>query len=570
MATNSVLRFRRSAAQLHALAEVERTIRAADTKCRRKYLRDFNEAFHNYRSVLNSASFNNFLRRADIVLVGDYHALPASQRFTAGLLERVRQVSGRPVVLALEAVVARDQHIVDEWFRGEAEIDELRERIRFDLDWGYAWQPYRDLLQAAREHADAIYGLDCLPRSDMRSIAARDRHAAVRIAEVRAQHPDAVLVVLFGESHLAPNHLPKLVRAGRPADRILTVLQNIDALYWRAAGEDAAVDAVQVDDDVACVFTSTPLEKYENYRLCIERWRQERAAPPDLAPTFYNLIDALLRFLHIDRYAAAGERSIVDLLPEVSCHASGEQLKRILVRRRLDPAQSWDVLSRVAERGSCYVRHLNTIYAREFRVPEAAEEITHFVHAVCRGALRAAAPAQPQLAEDLFYTRVMEEALAFVGSKALCPSRPPAMEADLYGYYAQSREAIERLAICGYRDFLELIDFLVLHKDFERNPQRYYSVPELLTVGTRFAGERFEFAVEKLGQMLGSELYEAYLVGRIRRRYLRWLFFRPIEAAGSARALYFNTLRRVVRRCRRAPQAAISPAVSDRPGWVLP
>ena len=118
---------------------------------------------------------------------------------------------------------------------------EFRQRIRFDLDWGYDWAPFYSLLVTAREHGEAIYGLDCMPREDLRKIGARDRHAAHKIAEIRARHPHAVIVVLFGESHLAPGHLPRQLRRQLREDRILTVLQNVDALYWRAAGERAPV-----------------------------------------------------------------------------------------------------------------------------------------------------------------------------------------------------------------------------------------------------------------------------------------------------------------------------------------
>src|SRR5207248_1552682 len=139
--------------------------------------------------------------------------------------------------------------------------------IRFDFDWGYDWQPYRELLHSARRHTKAIYGLDCMPRSDLRRIAARDRHAASKIAEIHERHPEAVIVALFGESHLAPNHLPALLKLAAPRERMLTVLQNVDSLYWRAAGEARdAIQAVRVARDVVCVFTSTPLEKYESYR----------------------------------------------------------------------------------------------------------------------------------------------------------------------------------------------------------------------------------------------------------------------------------------------------------------
>ena len=78
-----------------------------------------------------------------------------------------------------------------------------------------------------------------MPREDLRKIGARDRHAAAKIAEIRERHPNAVIFVLFGESHLAPGHLPRALREQMPDAKVLTVLQNIDALYWRAAGERA-------------------------------------------------------------------------------------------------------------------------------------------------------------------------------------------------------------------------------------------------------------------------------------------------------------------------------------------
>ena len=116
------------------------------------------------------------------------------------------------MVLGLETIFSRDQHILDEWWRREIDAEELRQRIRFDLDWGYDWAPFYELLVTAREHADAIYGLDCMPREDLRKIGARDRHAVHKLSEIRQRHPQAVMLVLFGESHLAPGHLPRVLR----------------------------------------------------------------------------------------------------------------------------------------------------------------------------------------------------------------------------------------------------------------------------------------------------------------------------------------------------------------------
>ena len=536
---------RRSAGQVYALASLQREIQATDPNGRRKYLRDFSEAFRDYESLLTLAQVEAELHQADVVLVGDYHALPVSQRFASRILERAAK-GGRPVVLGVETVFARDQHILDEWVRGEIDDEELRERIRFDLDWGYPWEPFRDLLVTARQHAVGIYGLDCMPRDDLRKIRTRDRHAAQKIAEMARRHPKAIIVALFGESHLAPNHIPEVLRAALPDAGVLTVLQNIDHLYWRAAGERREhVEAVRVERDVLCVFNATPLEKYESYRQCIERWREEHAAP-DLAPTFYNLVDALARFLHIDKYAAHNGTQpayLVDRMPEVYSRPSQEAMCKLLARKGAVAGEMKEILARIASSGSCYVPRIGAIFVREFQMVGGAEEAARFVHHACRPATPAAdteaARSEYAQREERFYSRVVENALGYFGSRLLYPARPAARESDLYALYAQPQEAIEEQTLYTYREYMEMIDFLVVHKDFEANARRYSTVPELIRLGVAFSGAKFAFASEKLGYILGSELYDSYLAGHLSKRYIRSLFFRKLTGP-AARDTYFQ------------------------------
>src|SRR5438105_9825724 len=150
MASAISLRLRRSEAQLHALAVVEREIRVNDPNGRRKYLRDFSQDFSSYESVIDYEQLKATIAGSDIVLIGDYHALPAAQRCAAALLEERAQPGDRPVVLGVETIFSRDQHILDEWWRREIDEKELRQRIRYDLDWGYDWTPFYDLLVTAR------------------------------------------------------------------------------------------------------------------------------------------------------------------------------------------------------------------------------------------------------------------------------------------------------------------------------------------------------------------------------------------------------------------------------------
>lgn len=382
---------------MHALAAVRRDIRAHGSAGPRQYLREFTQAFRTYERAINPAEIGERLQHANTLLVGDYHSLPASQRFAATLLEQTAH--SRPVVLAVEAILARDQGTLDLWWRREISEAALRERLRFDREWGYAWVPFYELLVAARDRGEAVYGLDCLPRHDMRRIRSRDRHAAARIREIRQRHPEAALVVLFGESHLAPGHLPKALRETLPGESTLTILQNIDAIYWQAVATNAA--AVSLSQNTICVFNSTPLEKYESYRMCLERWHSNDA--PDFTPAVHNLIVSLaaaLGFRSDSPHNGTQPRNLRNSLPEVAHVAEHDDVNHDL------PVQA---RTKLEEHGCAYVSCTNTFYVREFKAASAAAECARFLHYACKGMPYAASSSK------------IEDTLADFGARLLCP-----------------------------------------------------------------------------------------------------------------------------------------------------
>ncbi len=537
MASPTNLRSRRNAAQLQALAGVEREIRSQDSHNRRKYLREFNHAFRNYESLLDSEQVQNALRAADVVLIGDYHALAAAQRYAASMLEQRALTGDRSVVLGVETIFARDQHILDEWWRREIDEAELRQRIRFDLDWGYDWSPFRELLVAARDHAEALYGLDCMPREDLRKIGARDRHAAAKISEIRERHPNAVIFVLFGESHLAPGHLPRVLEKQMPGAKILTVLQNVDALYWRAAGERSdKVEAVRVNDDVLCVFNATPLEKYESYRLFLDQWSRADEGP-DFAPTIYNLIDSLASFLEINRYAphnGTQPKFLIDLLPEVHGRSSDVMLRRLLNRKGMTETECESLLASVEDRGSAYLPLINAFYIREIQMVHAAEDAARFLHHACQGLPQRLNGRKPdgtrangdragerRTSMDDFYAHVIEHAVADFGSRVLHPSRPvPAADESLQ----LSRAALEKAA----------------------------------QTASRGGDDKAESAAREWGYRIGSQIYEAYLAGKVAPSGVRRLFLAHLGESGMARkvcAAVIAKLRAISRPSARAAHA---------------
>lgn len=539
---------RRTAAQQLALKQVKRQINATDPHARLKYLRDFTEAYLDYNKVLSSTDLDQQYSSADVLLVGDYHALAASQASAAELLAKIAS-TGRPVILALETVFSRDQRVLDRWFRGEMSEQELRDGIRYDEEWGYDWEPFANLLRTARQCAAGVYGIDSGRRGSMRRIGTRDRYAALKISELREKFPGCVVLALFGEAHLAPNHLPRWLRQNRPADRILTVLQNVDELYWKSAGElMQTLQAVQVSDDVVCVFNSTPLEKYESYRIYIERWRTD-PSQPDLAPTFYNVVDSLLRSLGLEQYyPAAGHhpRTLVENYPEVQTGSDEREFERLLLRRGLGQPECRQVLEKLRLNGCVFLPRQNLLLIERFQMAAAAEEAVRFVQSECRGTASLQGPWIGSSAEHQFYFEVMERALVTFGVRVLLPNYPLAREDDLQVLCSQAEEVIEEQTGFSHREFTDLVASLLFHKEAEKG-RHWSALPRSLVQVLSLTGPKRAFLVQHLGAMLGAEMHEAYLAGVLSKSYLRSLFFRKTHLPGAARKAYFEVARCVSR-----------------------
>jgi hypothetical protein len=365
-----------------------------------------------------------------------------------------------------------------------------------------------------------------MPREDLRKIGARDRHAALKIAEIRQRHPNAAIYVLFGESHMAPSHLPRAVRKENPEAKVVTVLQNVDSLYWRAAGERAdKIEAVRVREAVLCVFNATPLEKYESYRLFLDQWSRCDESP-DYAPTIYNLIDSLANFLEINRYSphnSTQPKFLVDMLPEVYGGSSAATLGRLLLRKGVSEDDLRQMLIRVEECGSTYLPQVNAFYVREFQMMQAAEDAARFLHQACQGLphrINGHSHAESRIDDecgraDQIYARVVEHAVAYFGSRVLHPARPAAWDGD--------SSQISRA-----------------------------SLDKSIQAALRGDPEKSESIAQEWGYRIGSQIYDAYLAGKVAASGLRRLFLAHLDEPGLARKVCAT----VISRLRRAQSAS--------------
>jgi uncharacterized iron-regulated protein len=534
------------------VARLRGELARSDPAARSAYVQAFRREFRHPATLSSMDDLVIACFKADLVYVGDFHALGRSQDFAARLLDEITRRSRR-TCLAVEMVYGRHQEVLDQWMAGRISEEEFLARIRYDQEWGYDWQAFRKVFEVARARGLRVHGIDVAPRAGMRHIRARDRHMAERIAGLFEQSPDAKVVVMVGESHLATGHLPRAVRAAlarrNMERRAVRVLQNLEEVYWQlvARGEEHA-EVVVVGRNVFCCFTASPLEKYEAYRQVLEAWDHDRPGDdePDLTPTVHNMIDTILRFLGIDKYRrtirrdGGGAAYLVDAYPEVYTEVDAATLTRRLAERRFRQADIADVLHEIGRNGSCYIPGVNAIYIGTLSLVHGGEEAAHFVNHALRGDLMVM-PGAVRPTVDVFYGAVIAEALGFFGSKIIDPSRNHFFETEFYRYYRKSREVIESKTGFSFEDFNEIIEFILLHKKFERAYASYDEVPEAILRGIRTRDRRrFSILTHELGYFLGQQLYDGLRAGAIGREEVAGLFARRLERRGEALELYLD------------------------------
>ena len=524
-------------AQKAAVMALRRQIGLVDKNARRTYIRDFNKDFASFQE---RASYDDLIVRgfrSDIIYIGDYHALDRCQEFAARFLaDMIQRASG--VVLGVEMIYGRQQHILDEWLAHHIEDAELLRRLRYDQEWGYHWASYRKVLETARSAGVPVVGLDREPRTGFRLIRRRDTYAAGRIADVFAGKPGTKMVVLVGESHLARRHLPgRVVRAladRQLEKRSLIIVQNIDALYWQRAEEgldDAEV--VRLDTNRYCVFNSTPLAKYEAYRRVLEQWRDAGGDDEvDLAPTVHSMIETILRFLRLDGdrllfTSQDGTRqALPDLLPEVYAGEMVEFIDGMMARHGLDEDSREQILGHLERAGSCYVPRINAIFVGTFDLTHAGEEASHFVNFALRGEIYAAWDGQERPAHHRFYGAVLDEAIGYFGSKLIDPARNHFFETDFYRYHSSDAEEVEARTGYAFADFRAIIDFILLHKKFERDYQQRREIPPAILQGIHSTGDRQRILTHELGYFLGQQIHDGYQQGLVKHAEIVDLFRR--------------------------------------------
>ncbi len=508
--------FRRQRRLIEELTLPETSVLAAYRRRFQRHARSY-ERVVTYDDVLEAAG------ESDLVYVGDYHTLRLAQKSFLRLAERLCE-RGRPPLLGLEFVQARFQPAVDAYLEGSLEEAELLRDIRYAETQAFdVWPNFRPIFELARARRLRIAALD-RRAGGPRSLEARDAFAAQALA--RALRPGEPALVLFGQLHLAPPHLPAAVRAAlrRPVGPELLVYQNCEEIYWalERAGLEHSVEAVQIADRAYCLVNSSPLVCQQSYLDWVEATREgERIEATAPAHHFHEAAELLSRFLEVPLRVP---------IERVAIHGPGDLsfLTALRGRGRLGAREARALTRRMLARESFCLHGPRAVYLASSSFNHAAEVAAQFLrHAWIDdpGELP-----EPRGLVDGFYARTLDQAFGFFGSKVLNPRRKARHAPQLARQLAQGST--------GEREIAQLV---LAHLRFERGER----APEVRRAYRLRDAELWGRVTRALGQILGDKLYYSMLRGGIPKTVLRDVFQDPLEDEGAAFHTYLYLSARV-------------------------
>jgi hypothetical protein len=507
------------------------------------YYRDYQLEFQRgYERLSTRDEIVQRLMRANIAYFGDYHTLRAAQTTVLDLLQGAAE-RGRKIVLAMEMIYAADKPHAQAFMDGEIDDETYRWRVKWDHSWGFSWSSYKRFFAFCKDYDVPLFGLNInADKREYDDLFYRDMFSGELVASLSELYPERLVTVLFGDLHLAGNHLPAQVDANLAKygtkRRSVRVYQNSETLYWQMVEQrlEHVVDYIKMRLDQYVVMNATPLVKFQSFA----NWQQRRQeiiwegsdeidllAETALLDEVHHYVETIVEFLDIrleetanfELYTAAD----LDLLSN-------------LVARGVYTADEMDALKDyIGMAETAFFERARVLYIANFTVANAAEAAARYVLAEVRPTSNDAVDER-----DEFYARCMVEALAFFCSKIIDPRRHARgreswEEIDRRYKGRRKLGRIQRLDQKAARGFLK-------HKEYEQrvledhsyrgSPRSLFGLPT----------DEHVSLTRALGRALGDRMY-ASLGHGVTKELIREAASDELRKPDKCRDRYFQMLR---------------------------
>lgn len=483
-----------------------------------KYQRDYEAQF---RKAWREAPREQLLKavtEAPFVFIGDFHALLQSQKAQLRILKALEPKKTR--ILCLECVEARQQKHLDRFQTGKISEREFLKAIEWKKNWGFPWDHYKPLFRWAIKNKVRIFGVNSKTQDrTAKALIDRDLFSAVKIAEIHQRFPDHQIFTIYGDLHLAQNHLPqKLVKILGPESqrKMLFVFQNSERIYFQMLRKEIEhqVDIVRFSKQHYCLQTVPPWVKWQNYLLYLEE-QDDRGF--DDESDFTDYVAKYVKIISEDLGVTQG----ADHFSIFSAKDRGawQQIQKNLPEEEILFLKSW-----IEDGRGFYLPHKSIGYLARASVNSAAQ----LAMAIVFAGISQQKKISYQLPQD-FSKIIWMEAVQYFGSKLINPKRKTDTLSDIKAALAarnpdQGRKALQ-LALS--QKMLELLHLSGGRKEKELTGPRSLKA--------------YQESARILGGMMGEKLYYAYRKKLLSRTSLVALLKKSVDA-DSFQNIYWEIL----------------------------
>lgn len=507
------------------------------------YYRDYQREFkQGYERLSSRDEIIQRLMRANVAYFGDYHTLRSAQSAVLDLLQGAAE-RGRKIVLALEMLHAADKNHAQDFLDGEIDDEAFRWRVKWDRSWGFPWASYRRFFAFSKRYDAHLFGVNINADGRDGDLAYRDEYASDLVSSLTQLYPERLVAVLYGDLHLANNHLPAEVdeRLERYATkrRCVTIYQNSETMYWKLVEQrlEHVVDYIKLRRDVYVVMNATPLVKFQSFA----NWQHRRQevlwegsdeidlqAELQLLDQTHQYVKTIIEYLGIKLEETANF--------ELYSTADLDFLSDMVLRGVYSADEMAALKDYIGMAESAFFERARVLYIGNFTVANAAEGAARYVLAELRPESKNVVDAR-----DDFYARCMVEALAFFCSKIIDPRRHARRSEEweaILRKHGRRRKLgrIQRLDVQCARGFLK-------HKEYE---DKALESGQLAGVPRGLFGlptDQHVMLTRALGRELGDRLYEGIGTGDVSKQLIRDAIEDEIRRPGVARQRYFELLK---------------------------
>lgn len=496
----------------------------------KRYNKNYQRAVASYRHLATVDEVMADVEKSRIVLVGDYHTLDQSQRsFVRFLRSYLSTHRDRKITVALEAVQARFQKHLEHYLLGKISSEEFIRKIGFRKHWFFdLWPNYEIIFDFLAYHHIPIQAIDADNRRTF-TLVERDEFMAAEIIQLVKKFPEEKIMVLVGDLHLAPEHLPrqiqKLARREKLDVPLVMLYQNSPHIHWQLSEKQHVDQAliVKIAERQYCRMHTPPIIVQQSYLNWL--FHEEGA---------FDWVDAKASFLKlVQQIAGLVALELPPDFEDIEVYTCGDlSFLKSLRRKGIFSRRDFAVIERrVSESKSYFLPQARLVYIANVSTHHAAQEASRYLRYLLVGT------GDRRAAKDVFYLKVIEDGVAFFGSKLINPKRKCAREKD----YKNEIRFLESSGQARRRHVEhEVAELFVQHARSLRRGDGFHSNKIL-----NMSADVFTLLSRAIGFDFGDQLYFAFMEGRLNKDDLRGLYTSPFDEEGAPAEQYQALARRL-------------------------